>query len=111
MLKYLILSCAIICSCHCDWCGESGIPYASKLRCEEYYWYCNDTLFVNADSCQVIGFLSSKHDNEVYSVNRRCCIYHDSIYIEKRIIAGHHNFFDGVLYIKGDEYYISVELR
>lgn len=107
--KVLYTFVILLCSCQCDW--NLYNQARMETRSEAYYWYYNDTLFDNIDSCQIIGFLSSLHDKESYSINRRCKIYHDTIYVEKRAIAGHHNRFEGILYFNKKEYPLQTTLE
>ena len=101
MKKLFFLLVILLSSCYCDW-DLNNYPKPTT-RADEYYWYYNSELFYNRDSCQVIGVLTSNYDNESYNINRRCKVYNDTIYIEKRRIAGHHNYFKGVILLKNQE--------
>lgn len=98
----------LLCCCYANY--DLNDYSQQKPRYEVYYWYYNDTLFNYIDSCQVIGFLYNQN-NDRFQINRRCPIFHDTLYIDKKSIIGTCRYFDGILIINNKDYSIKTVLQ
>ena len=96
---YILFISLILYSCYCSIDLNDINVKSNNTRADEYYWYYDHQLFHNSDTCQVVGALSNNINND-WQINRRCIIYHDTIYVIKRYIAKDYKIFDGVIYIK-----------
>lgn len=117
-MKKILFVLAIVLLSSCAW-EDTIVPitdgYKQKNKADEYYWYYDNILFDNVDSCQVVGVLKNKlSDNitDVIYINYKCPVYNDTIYIIKRGIAGKNNIFEGTFYIRGkDPCITTIELN
>ncbi|MBQ8455636.1 MAG: hypothetical protein IJ537_09930 [Bacteroidaceae bacterium] len=89
-----------------------SIVTPNKSMSEEYYWLYNSKLFHGIDSCQVVGQLENENDEQdFYSINRKCLVSNDTIYVAKRDLTGNHTVLNGRFYIDDEQYEVYEKLR
>ena len=99
----------VLYGCSCSWGPDIEGFDAGMTRADEYYWLYSPDMFYRADSCYVVGVLENQY--MTISINHRCKVYNDTIYVIKKKIAGQNRIFNGMIYTKEHQFQIRTLLN
>ena len=78
----------------------------------DYYWFVGGAMVSGVDSCQVVGWLENESNpDDIYSINRKCLVSHDTVYVTQKDLAPHHNVLNGRIYVGEEQYEVYEKLR
>ena len=79
---------------------------------EEYYWLHDTELFASVDSVQVVGQLENENNPaDFYSINRKCPVSGDTLYVAKKSITRGHEILNARLYIADELHEVRAKLK
>jgi hypothetical protein len=111
MIRRVLICFIFILFCYGCYRDECNWQFNEQTRSEEYLWYCNHELFSGVESVQLIGKLQSSISKDIHHINRKCQVYNDTIYVQKRQISPLHKMYDGQIIINNEKYVMRIELN